>query len=216
MSTNPPNHPYLQEPKAGSVWRVVAIVVGTSLLGAGLLVGFSISHLFTGKELVVTQREKNVLVTAEFLEEQTDGYIFRTDAENTTKTQYVDERVVVRYTYDPQDPSDRSNVACQLIIAASVDESRQIYLDEMESLRSRIEEVNETSKSERVYDLADLGEKTWHTVASQDGKVVGIYFLCLRGQRVFSFRVDGVYLGNYDRVNDLIQFAVNSVDDYQP
>ena len=195
-------------------WLSTIIVVIASVVAAGLLFGFSLAHLFTGRGMPVddTGAERRVVVSAEFLELYLDDYILRLDAERFRKTQFVNNRIDLRYDY----VQDDAELHTRIFFEDKVEDAEVKYQQQQGNIRGMIKAHGSTAKPDVVNSMLTWGDESAFTVVTDAGELAGAYFIARKDERVFVFWMEGIDFRNTDVIAQQIQQSLSALETYDP
>ena len=195
-------------------WLSITIVVGATLIGVALLFGFSFVHLFRGQSMPVdaTGAERGVVVSAEFLEANVEGYLLRRDAESFRKVRFVNRRIELQYDYD----QDGSVLRTRIFFADDSADTAVTYEQQRRLLQTMIESHPSPAKPEILDATFSWGEKSSFVAVRQGNELLGAYFVGVQGTTVFTFWMEGIDLQNIDILATQIQQSLFALETYQP
>ncbi|MAR10148.1 MAG: hypothetical protein CL681_09260 [Blastopirellula sp.] len=212
MATPPETHH--AHARRSNRWISVIIVVVATVVGAVLLFGFSLRHLFQGQAMPVdtTGAEREVVVSAEFLSTHLEGFLLRRDAERFRKTRYVDQRVELEYDYE----QDGVELHTRIVFFGNAQEAQAHFGKQRKFLSTLIELLPPEANVMPLDDTYRWGERSAFVVVQREGELLGTYFVGFQEERVFTFWMEGANVENNDAVVNQLRQQLFALETYQP
>lgn len=208
-STGAATRPAQQE---GSLWRVLAVVLCATAAGGLILAGFLIVPRFIGKPVQVTDDDRAMLIVAgDFERWSPQPLIVHNDREQFTKTRYDEETVELVYLYDALAEEPPGYIRCELLVAKDGKSAEQAY-SECAAEMPLFDRVDKIAQDEAF----GWGDQSQYGELRRDGSVVGRYFQCRKGRRVYSVVVFGLTAQASVEFTALLQPPLDRLEAYEP
>lgn len=192
----------------------IMIVVGATLVGVVLLFGFSLVHLFRGQVLPVdtTGAERQVVVSAEFLEARLEGYLLRRDAESFRKTRFVNQRIDLDYDYE----QDGIELRTRIDFEGDADKAAVRYQQQRDLLEKMMESHSPAAKRVVMNATLSWGDESSFAVVNESATLAGVYFVGYQEDTVFTFWMQGIDFREMDVIVFQIRQSLSALEDYRP
>lgn len=195
----------------GSLWRVLAVVLLATATGGAILTGFLIAPQFFGKPVVVTDRDRSMLIVAGDFQRWSPELIVHNDREQTTKTRYDEDTVELIYSYDALAKEPPGYIRCELYVAKDSAAATRVY-DDLIGAMPLFDRVDRIDKNDQFA----WGDKSLYGELLRDKGSFGRYLFCRKGNRVYSLIVCGLNTPTVDEFSELVLGPLERMPDYTP
>jgi hypothetical protein len=194
-----------------SSWRVPLIIAGVVVGLPLLLVLMGLVYVWLAEDLPVTAEDRDVLVTAAWVQEHGFDVEVLPQLEVIEKSRDLDGCVELTYTYE----NDPLYIDCTITVDPAVSDARASYL--VLTTGHAIGFSTTDLDMKKRPDLLDWGDQSKFGLLYGEGDtLVGNYFACRTGKRTFTLIITGVALDDSDELREFFLPILRRVKTYTP
>ncbi|GEM_PF-3168130 len=200
------------EPNSNRTLIVILAVAGALVLVCGGVVGL-VALFMIEKEVPMTDRDREVLITAEQVAENVQGLKVEASRGRFKKARRMDGSVEVSYDYE----SDELVVMSSVTVDRNESDARATFVGYEGGMKIGLSfQGKDAPKLEAADPLWHWGDASRCYLLVRDGNRVGNYLVARKGKRVFVLVLVGVWYGDRAALEDLLGSVLQRVEGYQP
>ena len=164
-------------------WAAILIVAIATIGGLATLVATALPRLRDGRQVPLTEDDRQLLIRAAQLEDYFSGTLIHADAERFSKTKAFSGSTVIEYGYQhpAESPSPELTVTVyeETEVRDAVELFREKSLENLREARRVIGQVKDRT------DICNFGEASSYIVNYHDDSTVDAFFVSRHGKIVF-------------------------------
>lgn len=194
---------------------VIIVMAVLALLSLGTFA--SLLFLFYSKEVPLDPGDRAILVTAADLAALMDDFTPRRDREKAKKLRYLDGSWELEYEYDDTANDDAPYIYCVLNVEITRRDARAAYtLGKLAEKGAMELSSGKTLVVESRNDLFRWGDSSEFAMIQSEGRPAGNMFYTIKGTKVYSLRVTGVYFDDRESIEELLGPKLKWLESYRP
>jgi hypothetical protein len=197
--------------ESGSPWRVLAVVLASTVVGASILAGFLLWPKLVGASEAVSERERRMLIVAGDFEPWTPKLVIHGGEEHFTKRRYDDTAATLAYRYDHTHQAPAVFVQSELHVAGDL-RSASAYFKNRATSPLPFDRVARTPQDT----VFEWGDESAFGELRRENEVCGRYFVGRAGDRVYSVTTYGVSTDFPDQFVEMLLPLLNQIDSFEP
>jgi hypothetical protein len=183
----------------------------------GTLIGLGYLFYATAKDLPVTATDREVLITATHAAEWLDGFQPAPERGRFAKKRFFDESCELSYEYEHPEADAHWSlyVSCVVTVERSTSDARITYTASGTGTRLGLGLSDlELRDEDALFRWGDRSRCALITL--EDGTVIGNYFICQDGTRVFELVLSGLYFDEGEALGEFLRPVLGRLHDYRP
>ncbi len=195
-----------------SAWRTPLIIIGVILGVLLLCILLGVAYIWWfSEDMPIRQEDRDVLVTVAWAQGQGFEVDFDPALELVEKVRYIDKSYELSYEYTGLD----AYILCEVTVEGSVSDAKASYVG-LKAGQSIVFSIDDTDVRERS-DLLRWGDDSKCALLYDDeGILVGNYFTCRSGKRLFSFVLIGLVMEERQALQDFLLPVLHRLKVYEP
>ncbi|MDP6442256.1 MAG: hypothetical protein QGG36_16270 [Pirellulaceae bacterium] len=181
---------------------LIIVLAGSAMLAIAIF-ATGVYVAFLPRNLTTSAADRAFVVTASDLQQLIPEIVVRTDAEVMEKTESPGSVVTLTYRYSHPGQEQLEIITRLHALPEEIDAGAQ-YVDAVAQAAADVESIVGGARLEDRGDTFEYGERSTYGAIKVLADYAGIYFVCRRGNRVYSFVLVNKELTQYDLVCDEI------------
>jgi hypothetical protein len=193
-----------------SRWRVPLIVVGSIVGFVGICVLAVIVFTWLAREEPVTEKDKDVLVTAAHFVEWVEDFEVDHSLEKFRKIRNIDRSYELEYEYE----AESFYLSCLIGVDRTPSDAKQSYIALITgvSIGASLEDMEARERPE----MMRWGDQSKCALLYVDDEPVGNLFACRKGKRTFLVIFSGAWFDDAESFRELLEPVLEKLDGYNP